>query len=60
MIIDMFGIKDEEKYLKDLTLNTVFGLEYLKLIVKKYPNDQDLGKHIRDIIINYKNNTNNE
>ena len=25
-------------------------VEYLKELVKKYPNDQDLGKHIRDII----------
>ena len=25
-------------------------LEYLRYLVKKYPNDQDLGKNVRDII----------
>ena len=25
-------------------------IEYLKELVKKYPNDQELGKYIRDIV----------
>ena len=25
-------------------------IEYFKILIKKYPNDQDLGKNIRDII----------
>ena len=50
MISHMFGIEDKEGNLKNLTLGTSFSFEYLKKLIKKYPNDQDLGKYIRGIV----------
>lgn len=35
-------------------------IEYLKTLVKKYPNDQDLGKHIRNEILKYENDKSNK
>ena len=37
-----------------------YVIEYLKVLVKKYPNDQDLGKYIRNEIIKYENDKSNK